>query len=302
MREENIVFESRDMKNKIYAKQYSPSGEIKAIIILIHGMSEHIGRYSEMVEYLCAQGFLVAAEDLLGHGKTGDAQGEFGYFTEQDGATVVVRDVHRLKKTVQEKHPGIPIFIFGHSMGSIIARNYIMRYGSGIDGVILMGNIDHGSLFCSMSIVFIRVMALLKGWHYRSHLVSYFALMGNKRGPRQFPLLSHREEVLEAHRNDKYCGFEFTLNGYYVLTRMLKNCRDKDKLEKIPKDLPILMLNGGEDQFGDYGEAPKRIERLYARTGIKNVKNKLFPDDAHEVYNEADRFESFNDIVQFCLQ
>ena len=300
MREEDIVFDSRDMKNTIYAKQWLPTGEVRAILILVHGMSEHIGRYREMAEYLCSQGFLVAAEDLLGHGTTGEVQGEFGYFTEQDAATVLVRDVHRLKKTVQEKYPSLPIFIFGHSMGSIIVRNYIARYGSGIKGAIIMGNIDRGSFSCKVSRIFLRLIALFRGWHYRSRLVTYIGLMQNKKGPNQFPLLSHRPEIVEQHKNDKYCGFIFTLNGYYAVNEMLERCRDKKQLEKIPKDLPILMLDGGEDQFGDYTQAPQKIKHLFERTGIKNVKSRFFQGDAHEVYNEEDRFEAFNDIVRFC--
>lgn len=302
MREEDIVLDSRDMKNTIYAKQWLPTGEIKAVLILVHGMSEHIGRYREMAEYLCSQGFLVAAEDMLGHGTTGEVQREFGYFTEQDAATVLVRDVHRLKKTVQEKYPSLPVFIFGHSMGAIIVRNYIMRYGSGIKGAIIMGNIDRGVFACQISKVFIRLMALFKGWHYKSDLVTYLALMRNKRGPSQFPLLSHRPEIIEQHKKDKYCGFQFSLNGYYTLVELLLRCRDKKLLGKIPKGLPILMLDGGEDQFGDYGEAPQKVKRIFTREGIKNIKSRIFKNDAHEVYNEKDRFEAFNDIVRFCAE
>ena len=300
MREEEIVFDSRDMKNTIYARKWFSSGQIRAILILVHGMSEHVGRYREMAEYLCSQGFLVAAEDSLGHGITGEVQREFGYFTEQDAATVLVRDVHRLKKTVQEQYPGLPIYIFGHSMGSIVVRNYIMRYGSGINGAIIMGNIDRGAFSCRLSKVFIRALALFKGWHYKSKLVTAIALYRNKRGSMQFPLLCHRPEIIEQHKNDRYCGFIFTLNGYYTVTEMLLRCRDKKLLENIPKDLPILMLDGGEDQFGDYGEVPERIKKLFKQAGLKNIKSKIFKNDAHEVYNEADRFEAFNDIIRFC--
>ena len=299
MREENIVFESRDMKNKIHAKQWNPVGEAKAILVLVHGMNEHIARYEEMAEYFCSQGFIVTALDHLGHGKTGEAQGEFGYFAAQDAATVLVRDVHRLKKLVQEKYPGLPVFIFGHSMGSIIVRNYISRYGTGIKGAVIMGNLDRSTLYAVSSLIFIRLIALFKGWHYKSRLVAAMALTRNKRGPRQFPLLSHRPEIMEEHMNDKYCVFEFTLNGYYAVTEMLRRNRDKKLLSKIPEALPILMLDGGEDQFGDYGEAPKRIEKLYKDMGLKNVKSKIFPNDAHEVYNEEDRFEAFDDMVRF---
>ncbi|HBB58749.1 MAG TPA: alpha/beta hydrolase, partial [Lachnospiraceae bacterium] len=124
-----FTIDSRDMKTRLACYAWEPKGDPRAIIVLVHGMGDHALRYTEMAEYFMAEGILVAALDLLGHGSSAATPEDFGYFCEQDPATVIVRDVHRLKKTIQAEHPGVPIYLMGHSMGSYIARNYIERYG-----------------------------------------------------------------------------------------------------------------------------------------------------------------------------
>ena len=139
MKKEEIFFLSRDGKTKIHAVKWIPEGKPVCILQIVHGMAEYIERYERLASVLTRQGILVTGEDHLGHGKSVGENGIYGYFCAHDPATVVVRDVHRLKKMVQEQYPGVPYLLLGHSMGSFILRNYLSRYGSGIDGAIVMG-------------------------------------------------------------------------------------------------------------------------------------------------------------------
>lgn len=139
MKKEEIFFLSRDGKTKIHAVKWIPEGKPICILQIVHGMAEYIERYERLASVLTRQGILVTGEDHLGHGKSVGENGIYGYFCAHDPATVVVRDVHRLKKIVQEQYPGVPYLLLGHSMGSFILRNYLSRYGSGIDGAIVMG-------------------------------------------------------------------------------------------------------------------------------------------------------------------
>ena len=137
---EEFYFDSRDGVHKIYAVKWVPdSGKPVCIVQIVHGMAEHISRYEAFATYLANKGILVVGDDHLGHGKTVNSGEPYGYFCKEDAATVLVRDEHRLKKMMQEQYVGIPYIILGHSMGSYITRNYLMRYGSGIDGAILLG-------------------------------------------------------------------------------------------------------------------------------------------------------------------
>ena len=140
VKREEIYFDSRDNKNKIHGIRWIPEGDKPLCILqIIHGMAEYIGRYDEFAESMAEKGILVVGEDHLGHGKSVGENGTYGYFCEQDSATVVVRDSHRLKKMTQEKYPGVPYVVLGHSMGSFILRNYLCRYGTGIQGAVIVG-------------------------------------------------------------------------------------------------------------------------------------------------------------------
>ncbi|MCR4908504.1 MAG: lysophospholipase [Lachnospiraceae bacterium] len=296
---EEFQYGSRDMRHKIHARGWLPAGAPKAQLIIVHGMSEHIGRYGEMAEYLASEGIAVAGADLLGHGLTANEAGKFGFFCDNDPATIVVRDVHRLKKLMEKKYPGVPIFIFGHSMGSIIVREYLNCYGTGVSGAILMGCVDRSVAESRVSKHLLELMAVFRGWEAKSDFATKTALYRNTKGKPRFPTLSHREESVKAHAEDPFCNHEFTLNGYYTLCELMKRANNKKHLSRVPKDLPILLLCGKEDQFGDYGAAPERIRARYEKAGVKNVTVRLFDKDAHEVYQEEDRFDAFVNIADF---
>lgn len=140
MIKEEFYFDSRDGESCIHAVRYTPDdGNVKGIVQVVHGMAEYVERYENLAEFLTARGILVTGEDHLGHGKSVAEGGTYGYFCEQDPATVVVRDVHRLKKITEESYPEVPYVILGHSMGSFITRNYLCRYGKGVDGAVIVG-------------------------------------------------------------------------------------------------------------------------------------------------------------------
>ncbi|MBO4750346.1 MAG: alpha/beta fold hydrolase, partial [Lachnospiraceae bacterium] len=155
MRKEEFTIASRDGVHQLHSVKYLPEGAPKGIVVIVHGMAEHLGRYEAFAEFLTERGFLVAGEDHLGHGQSVPEGETYGYFCQMDPATVLMRDVHRLKKTVQNEYPGIPIFILGHSMGSYILRNYICRYGTGIQGAIIMGTGQRSRL----AVTFIRALS-----------------------------------------------------------------------------------------------------------------------------------------------
>lgn len=300
---EEFTIDSRDMATKLQAYQWTPKGEVKAVLVLVHGMSEHMMRYAEMAEYLASKGFVVAGIDLLGHGRSAKTKEDFGYFCERDAATVVVRDVHRLKKTVQEKYPGIPVFLLGHSMGSFIARCYIERYGTGIQGVIILGGNDQNLFAARFGRLMVGLVALLKGWRYRSPFITKLILghcldrIENPTGPNDW--IVKRREVVEAYTKDPLSGFMFTLNGYDTLLTFTIRAGEPKELDRIPRELPMFMMSGSEDPIGEWGEGVKRMEQLYRKLGMKHVEMKLVEGDRHELHNEEDRYETFERIAGF---
>ncbi|MCR4786306.1 MAG: alpha/beta hydrolase [Lachnospiraceae bacterium] len=299
-----FTIDSRDMKTRLACYAWEPKGDPRAIIVLVHGMGDHALRYTEMAEYFMAEGILVAALDLLGHGSSAATPEDFGYFCEQDPATVIVRDVHRLKKTIQAEHPGVPIYLMGHSMGSYIARNYIERYGTGIQGVIIQGGGDTGTFKGMYGKLVTDVIALFHGWRYRSMFCASKTLGSFVRA---FPdegktgWLTSNRELIEQYEGDPKSSFVFTLNGFHTLAELILRARKKKLIRNIPKTLPMFILSGAEDPVGEMGRGVQRMYEMYKNEGIERIRLDIRPGDRHELHHEEDRYQVFEEIKDFIL-
>ena len=225
VKKEALYFDSRDGINKIHAVRWIPEGEQRAVLQIVHGMAEYVGRYDEFAIMMAERGFLVVGEDHLGHGLSVPEDGAFGYFCENDPATVVVRDVHRLKKLTQQEYPGLPYFIMGHSMGSFITRNYLCKYGTGIDGAIIMGTGMQKKALVSSAKKMAAVQKIIHGSSYVSTVLdkAAFGLYNKKiENPKtDFDWLSKDEKKVEEYINDPFCGFTFTVNGFQTLFELI---------------------------------------------------------------------------------
>ena len=304
MRKEELSFDSRDGQSQIYAVKYIPDSEPRAILQLTHGMAEHIGRYDDFATYMCEKGILVMGDDHLGHGRTvRAASGTPGYICAKHGDTVMVRDEHRLKKLIQGEYPGVPIFVLGHSMGSFIIRNYMYRYGTGINGAIVMGTgMQPKSLLCAS-----RAMAAVSAFIFGdNHIPSFINSLAfgayNKRIPdasNDYEWLTKDKEIQQKYIDDPDCGFTFTVNGFKVLFKLIWKLTDKENLAKMPKNLPVLLVSGEEDPVGDYGTAVRQVYESYKELGMEDVTLKLYPGDRHEILNELDKDTVYSDILNW---
>ena len=303
MRKEEFTIASRDAVHQLHSVKYLPEGAPKGIVILVHGMAEHLGRYEGFAQFLTERGFLVAGEDHLGHGLSVPEGETYGYFCQMDPATVLVRDVHRLKKTVQGEYPGIPIFILGHSMGSYILRNYICRYGTGIQGAIIMGTGTEQKASVAFVRMLTKCMKMIYGEKHLSRTLDKL-VMGkyNQKivNPRtESDWLSKDEEVVNHYRIDPLCGFPFTVNGYSTLFELVWRLYDKNNLSHLPTNLPVLMVSGEEDPVGAYGEGVKKAWASLKDAGMQRVELKLYPGDRHEILNELDKDQVMEDIFSW---
>lgn len=304
MKREEFYFDSRDGENKIHAVRYTPENEkVRCVVQIVHGMAEHVGRYEALAECLTAQGFVVTAQDHLGHGKSVAEGGAFGYFCEQDPATVVVRDVHRLKKMTQTLYPGIPYVIIGHSMGSYILRSYICRYGSGIDGAIIMGPGMSPVALVKLAKLIAGVEKLFCGSRHVSTFMDklvfgkYNQRIANPRTGKDW--LTRNDSCVDEYLADPLCGFTFTVNGFATLFELTDRIGKQENLNKIPKELPVYILYGDEDPVGEYGRGVERAYRLLQETGLTNLQMKQYPGDRHELINEPDRETVIKDICNW---
>ncbi len=301
MRKE-FYYLSQDGVTRIHAAAWIPDGRIRAVLQICHGMVEYIERYGEFAEYLASKGYCVAGNDHLGHGKSVRDEEQFGYFAEKDGNRCVIEDIHWLRKQLEKAYPDVPLFMLGHSMGSFLLRQYLVQYGEGLAGAVIMGTGHHGNVELAAGQALCRLIAGVKGWHHRSRLVNQLGMGSYNRHFRPGESDSDKDWITSdtqrrrAYENDPLCSFIFTVNGYYWMFEGMKTLTKKKRIEKIPKDIPLLLVSGGEDPVGGFGKGVGKVYRRYLACGLRNVTMKLYPGDRHEILNERDRRQVYEDI------
>ena len=282
-----------------------PEGRPRAVLQMTHGMVEYIGRYEELARCLAQQGIAAVGHDHLGHGGTAASREEYGYVGRPDGNRLLLEDIHavtRWAKALPELR-GLPWFLLGHSMGSFYARQYVCEYGGELTGAILMGTgwqpraaVLAGRALCHM-------IALAKGWRYRSKLVDGMAFGGYNRSfaPARTPKdwLNRDETEVDRYLAEERCSFRFTLNGYDSLFAGLARLTDPKLLARAPKDLPLLFLAGEDDPVGGRGRGVRKAAESMRRAGVRQVEVKLYPGARHELLVELNRQEVFADIAAF---
>lgn len=301
---EEFYFDSRDNVHKIHAMKWIPeANDYVAVLQIAHGMAEHIERYDDFARFMAERGFLVVANDHLGHGKSIASPEDYGYFAKNDAVTVVVRDIHRLKKITQEENPGKPYFILGHSMGSFMLRNYLCRYGKGIDGAILMATGSKSTGLTKSGKALAYLMVFFHGWRYISPMMNQLVDGHNNdeiANPRTaYDWLSRDEEIVDKYLADEECGFSFTMNGVVAIADAIDNLRKKDYLDKMPRDLPVAFFSGDKDSVGHWGKDVPLIVEQFKDMGMQNIFMKMYPDDRHEILNEINRKEVYQDILEW---
>lgn len=302
MKKSEYYFTSSNGVNQIHTILWEPE-EVRAILQISHGMAEYIERYEPFAEFMTKHGILVVGNDHMGHGKSVKAAADRGYFAKENASEKVVEDLHEVTLRTRQEYPDLPYFLLGHSMGSFMARRYLMTYGEELNGALILGTGNQPDYVIAAGKISVKLISLIKGEHYRSKLVEEGSFAGyNKRFlPANTGLewLSRNSENLDAYRKDEACGFIFTLNGYKTIFETLTYIKNKQNIQNIPKNLPIVFLSGAEDPVGNYGKAVNALYHQYRFSGIQDVKIKLYKDDRHEILNETDRPQVYHDILKW---
>lgn len=301
-------FLSADGKNKIHAVLWKPEEWYslpRGIIQISHGMVEYIERYEELAEYLNTKGFLVVGNDHLGHGQSVSTRDDWGYFAPENGSQYVVEDLHRLTLIIKKQYPNVPYFLLGHSMGSFMARRYLMKYGRELTGALLLGTGNQPISALKVGLGLVEITKRIYGERYRSKKIQYLMFgQYNKKilNPKtNNDWVTSDQEILDKYNSTPACNFIFTLNGFEVLLTTLLYIENKKNIEKIPKNLPIFLLAGKEDPVGNYGKAVEEVYRIYKKAGIQNIKIRLFDHCRHELHNEINRKEVYQCISNWLM-
>ncbi len=285
---------------KIRACVWKPAGHPKAIVQLVHGIAEHVERYHDFASWLNSHGIMVVAEDHMGHGKSVVEKGRLGYF--QGGWFAAVEDTYTLLKQTIEDYPGVPYILFGHSMGSFMARTILAKYPEcGISGCIICGTAWQPAALLSAAMPICNALCKNGGDQKPSPALKKLMFGGyNKRVERvRTPndWLTRDNRIVDAYNADPKCGFTATAGLYRDMLAGISYVQQPVNLEAMDKELPILFTAGKEDPVGAYGQGVQQAAEAFRKAGMKQVAVKLYPLCRHEILNEINREDVYRDIL-----
>ena len=266
--------------------------------LIVHGMCEHKERYEDLLNYLNERSINTYIYDLRGHGAS-DEKENYGYFKE--GAKSLIEDLDAVIEYIKSEND-LPIILLGHSMGSLIVREYLKEHDDKIAGLIVMGSPSYNPL-AKWGSRLAKLLKLFKNERYRSNLIQKMALAYDKQFENEgsFAWLSSDKEVVKAYKEDDRDGFVFTLNGFMTLFGLVESVYDTNAYHVKNKDLKILFMAGETDPViiskDDYLKAVSSLKNLYPHTSYL-----LYPDMRHEILNEKDKKKVFEDILDFIVQ
>ena len=300
---QEFYYPSKDGLTQIHAIEWIPKDEVRGVLQIAHGMVEFIDRYDRFATYMASKGFYVVGNDHLGHGKSVTDESQLGYFAEHNGIFCVVDDMEQLRRDTEQKYPDVPYFILGHSMGSFLVRMFIEKYGEGLAGAIVMGTGYQQTATLNMAIGLTSVFQRSRGGHYRSTTINNMALgsynASFEPARTKNDWLTKDEAIVDAYNANPLNSFIFTINGYYNLFRCMRYIQRQQNVNRIPKNLPILVVSGAQDPVGEFGKGPRTVAESFLKAGIHDVTLKLYPGDRHEILNELDKKKVDRDLLKW---
>jgi len=277
--------------------------EVKAIIQIAHGMAEHSERYNEFAKELLKAGFAVYANDHRGHGQTAKSVNEQGFFAEKNGWHLVAEDMFLLTNIIKKENPNIPIFLLGHSMGSLLTRTYITKYQNSINGIILSGTSGEKGLLVKSGKFVSKLLTIIFGKKTPTLFLNNmsFGKFNNKFKPNRtnFDWLSTNKENVDKYIADPFCGEIFTAQFFNDLSSGIDFINQKQNISKIQKDLPILMISGEDDPVGNFSIGVKKVYEEYKALEIKDIELKIYKNFRHEILNETNRIQVYSDVIEW---
>jgi alpha-beta hydrolase superfamily lysophospholipase len=285
---------------EVFVYKWVPEGSASAVVQIAHGGVEHALRYERVARFLNYHDYIVYANDHRGHGKTAGTLERAGKAGD-DGWNGIVRDFKQLTDIIKDENPGLPVFVLGHSLGSIVAQQYMEQYGDGVAGVILSGTF--GTLGDTSGIMMAIDGAIASdGADAPSDVIAGMFGAFNERfgGDTGFEWLSRDNDEVRKYVDDPWCG-TFPLSNEFVRDFFvgMDQIWLPENEAKIPGSLPVYIISGALDPAGGFSETAKVLVDRYEALGIEDLTVKFYPDARHEILNETNRDEVHTDIVEW---
>lgn len=289
--------------SSLHALSWVAKGRPVAALVIAHGLAEHAGRYARLAKAMNEAGISVYAADHRGHGLTARDPSELGFFAYEKGWSVVVEDLNSVVTLARASNPGLPVFLMGHSMGSVLARCHAIRHSARIAGLILTGAPSDPGMMGDVGTVIAKLISSARGSEHHSPLLRMltFGSYNWAFKPRRtkYDWLSRDQAEVDAYLADPLCGFTPTAGLYVDLLHGLQQASDPDQLARIRQTLPVLIAAGSADPVMTRVDT---VVALFQEAGLHEVTLKVYDGARHELVNETNREEVFADLIWWMKQ
>ena len=302
MQTETFVISSKYDGLALHGIVITPNTQPRGIIQILHGMCEYKERYQDFMRFFVEHGYIAVCHDQRGHGDSIKTQEDRGYFYDEK-AKAIVDDAAQITCHIKEKYPNLPVALFGHSMGSMVARCYLQRYDTLIDRAIICGSPSKNGLV-NAGIFTAKALSFFRGERFRSKRLAYLATgKGNKRfvGESYGCWLSRNRESIEEFYNNPKGRFTFTCNGFVNLFRLMKYTYDKKRYRVQNPTLPILFVSGSDDAVLRGQKRWEKSVDVLRKVGYQNVSSKLYDGLRHEIFHDIGGEKVLQDILAFLF-
>lgn len=273
----------------------------KAVIQIIHGMEEHKARYEEFAEFLSKKGFTVVTSDLRGHGNNAPI---LSHISNKRGDKLIIEDQKVIRKHIEDNYKELPVYLFGHSMGTIISRVLIQSEGDRYEKVALSGYVNPNGV-AGIGCVLTKIISCFKGPKAKSKLLDDMTTGSFNKGienPRTIlDWLSYNEENVDKYMADPLCGQPFSVGSYYTLMKLLSRMGKAKAYKKVKEGLPVLLISGKDDPCTGLDKGREASKALLEKAGYKNIKVVTLEGMRHEILNEKEKAKVYEEIANFFL-
>lgn len=305
MKKNEFFFKSKDNETNIHMVIWEPDGTINAIVQVVHGELEHMGMYEEFAEYYTRGGILVVGIDLIGHGFSTNNETRKMVLNREGAYEDLVSDIDTCVEYVKGLHVGVPYVLMGISFGSVLVRNYLIKYPKKIDGSILIGECDVNNM--KLNLLERQVRKEIKKYGDISASLKYKKIINRwnkkiKNNNTSYDWMNKSNEMINKYINDQLRGVDVTNCYFREMILALRNIQGIDKIKNMDTNKPILIMAGKEDVSTNYGKDARKLCDKFKKCNIYEVMVKIMEDNRHDIMHDDNRYKVYDYIYGWISQ
>lgn len=303
MKKNELFFPSADKMTNIHMVMWEPDDEVLGVVNIVHGVTEHIMRYENFAQFLTNHGIAVVGIDLLGHGLSTNNGTKKMYFGGVGSWNYVLEDIEKCLINSKEMYSGVPCTMLGFSLGSFLARTYLINRPGIVDGAILVGTGYNSPLEISLARSVVKSETKKYGDANATDKIRdlTFGTYNKKFKPNrtEYDWLCSSNEMLDQYISDPLRGGVMSVGLFREMLYGIEYTGDRKNIKRMHTGKPILLLSGSKDPVGAFGNGVNKVYKEFQRVGISDVTMRLYEGLRHDILHEDSRDVIYDDILNW---